>query len=95
MLTEPNEPECSNTLIYGHHIQTNTMFAELTKYESQDFADEYNSIGIDRIYDNGSYKEFKYEVIGAFLTEVNTSNNHEFSYYDYTDLTDPKLYSEY
>lgn len=93
--TSPDEPECSNTLIYGHHMQDGTMFAKLIEYEKQEFADEHRIIKYDRIYDDGSYKEYEYEVIGAFKTEVNTGNIHEFRYYDYTDLSNSKLYKEY
>lgn len=91
----PDEPECTNTLIYGHHMQDGIMFAKLIEYEKQEFADKHRIIYYDRIYSDGSYEEFKYEVIGAFKTEVNTGNDHEFRYYDYTDLSDSKSYNEY
>lgn len=91
----PNEKDCSNTLIYGHHMQDNTMFAELIDYEKKEFADKHRIIYYDRIYSDGSYEEFKYEVIGAFKTEVNTGNTHEFRYYDYTEISAIKNYNEY
>ena len=47
--SSPIEPECSNTLIYGHHMQDNTMFAELIKYDNQDFADKNKVITFGRI----------------------------------------------
>lgn len=93
--SSPNEPECSNTLIYGHHMQDKTMFAELVEYEKKKFADKRRIIYYDRIYDDGSYAEFEYEVIGAFKTEVNSGNGHEFRYYEYTDLSDVNAYREY
>ena len=91
----PNDNDCSNTLIYGHHMQDKTMFAELIEYEKKEFADKHRIIYYDRIYSDGSYEEFKYEVIGAFKTEVNTGNTHEFRYYEYTDLSDSKSYNKY
>lgn len=91
----PNEPECSNTLIYGHHMQDKTMFAELVEYEKKEFADECRIIYYDRVYGDGSYMEFEYEVIGSLKTEVNSGNDHEFRYYEYTDLANVKLYNEY
>lgn len=93
--SSPDEPECSNTLIYGHHMQDNTMFAELVSYEKKEFTDECRIIKYDSIYADGSYKEYVFEVIGAFKTEVNTGNNHEFRYYDYTDLSNVKNCNEY
>lgn len=91
----PDDPECTNTLIYGHHMQDGTMFAKLIEYEKQEFYDKHRIIKYDRIYADGSYKEYEYEVIGAFKTKVNTGNIHEFRYYDYTDLSNKKVYSEY
>ena len=93
--SSPDEPECTNTLIYGHHMQDGTMFARLTDYEKQEFYDKHRVIKYDRIYADGSYKEYKYEVIGAFKTEVNTGNIHEFRYYDYSDISSKKVYDEY
>ena len=91
----PNEKDCSNTLIYGHHMQDKTMFADLIDYEKKEFANKHRIIYYDRIYSDGSYEEFKYEVIGAFKTQVNTGNTHEFRCYDYTDISDIKNYNEY
>lgn len=76
-------------------MQGGTMFAKLIEYEKQEFADEHRIIKYDRIYEDGSYKEYEYEVIGAFKTEVNSGNIHEFRYYDYTDLSDAKIHNEY
>lgn len=90
-----DDPECTNTLIYGHHMQDGTMFAKLIEYEKQEFYDKHRIIKYDRIYDDGSYKEYEFEVIGAFKTEVNAGNIHEFRYYDYTDLSNKKAYDEY
>lgn len=91
----PEEPDCTNTLIYGHHMQDGTMFSDLIKFEKQEFADECRIIEYDRIFEDGSYKSEAYKVIGAFKTEVNNGNGHEFRYYDYTDLSNEKAYKEY
>ena len=39
------------------------MFARLTDYEKQEFYDKHRVIKYDRIYADGSYKEYEYEVM--------------------------------
>lgn len=82
---------CSNTLIYGHHMQDGSMFAVLTEYEKQDFCEEHRTIEFDRIYEDGSYEEYEYEVISAFKTEIGKG----FEYYRYADVEDADRFSEY
>lgn len=88
-------PDCINTLIYGHHMQDGTMFAELVDYEKQEFADEHRIIEYDRIFEDGSYRAEKYEVIAALKTEVNTGRESEFRYYKYTDLSSEKQLNQF
>lgn len=86
----PNEKDCSNTLIYGHHMQDGTMFAELVMYEKEEFAKKHSIIIYDRIYADGCYKTEKFHVYGAFKTEVNTGLESEFKYYKFIDIDSQK-----
>lgn len=81
----------SNTLIYGHHMQDGSMFAVLTQYEKQDFYEENRTIEFDRIFDDGSYEEYEYEVFSAFKTEIGKG----FEYYRYANVEDEVRISEY
>lgn len=90
-----DEQDCTNTLIYGHHMQDGTMFAELVDYEKQEFADKHRIIEYDRIFEDGSYRAEKYEVIAAFKTEVNTGRESEFKYYKYTDISSEKQLNQF
>ena len=76
-------------------MQDGTMFAELVDYEKQEFADKYRIIEYDRIFDDGSYRAEKYEVIAAFKTEVNTGRESEFKYYKFTDLSSEKQLNQF
>lgn len=87
----PDEKAYSNTLIYGHHMQDGSMFAVLTQYEKQDFYGKHKTIEFDRIYDDGSYEEYKYEVFSAIKTEIGKG----FEYYRYADVEDADRFSEY
>lgn len=58
------------------------MFAVLTEYEKQDFYEEHGTIEFDRIYEDGSYEEYEYEVFSALKTEIGKG----FEYYRYADV---------
>lgn len=90
-----DEPDCTNTLIYGHHMQDGTMFAELVDYEKQEFADKHRIIEYDRIFEDGSYRAETYEVIAALKTEVNTGRESEFKYYKFTNLSSEKQLNQF
>lgn len=87
----PDDKAYSNTLIYGHHMQDGSMFAVLTEYEKQDFYEEHRTIEFDRIYEDGSYEEYTYEIFSAFKAEI----GKEFEYYRYADVEDADRFSEY
>lgn len=54
-----------NTLIYGHNMRNGTMFADLHKYEDQDFFDENRYI---HIYTE-SGEILVYEIFAAYVTD--------------------------
>lgn len=87
----PDDKAYSNTLIYGHHMQDSSMFAVLTQYENQDFYEKHKTIEFDRIYEDGSYEEYEYEVFSAFKTEIGKG----FEYYRYADVEDADRLNEY
>lgn len=79
------------TIIYGHHMQDGTLFSDLVKYESPDFAREYPMIHYETLTEMRDY-----EVVIALNTQVNASANEStFHYYTYNDLTDPEVIDEY
>ena len=87
----PDDKAYSNTLLYGHHMQDGNMFAVLTEYENQDFYEKHKSIEFDRIYEDGSYEEYEYEIFSALKTEI----GKEFEYYRYADVEDADRLNEY
>ncbi|MEG2080542.1 MAG: class B sortase [Oscillospiraceae bacterium] len=79
-----------NTILYGHNFLDSTMFAELEKYKSIDFYKENPVIEFNTIY-----KDYKWKVIAAFLTNASKEedNNYIFNYI-YPFMTD-KSFLEY
>lgn len=66
----------NNLVIYGHHMNDGSMFADLCKYADADFCREHPTIAFDTLSSLG-----KYEVIAAF--KFNT-NRETFKYNEYT-----------
>ena len=65
----------NNLVIYGHHMNDGSMFADLCKYTDADFCREHPTIAFDTLSSLG-----KYEVVTAF--KFNT-NRETFKYNEY------------
>lgn len=71
----------NNTIIYGHHMKNDTMFAELEKYKKQSFYEKYKNIDI--YYLNGEKTEKRtYEIISIFKI---LATDEDFKYYEFHD----------
>lgn len=66
--------ESGITLIYGHHIKGNQMFSCLDSYKNAEFSKNFESIQVDTLYEESSYK-----VVAAALCNM----NDDFKYYEY------------
>lgn len=76
----------NNLVIYGHHMNDGSMFADLCKYTDADFYKEHPTIAFDTLSGLG-----KYEVVAAF--KFNT-NRETFKYNEYT-LMDEVQFAEF
>ena len=76
----------NNLVIYGHHMNDGSMFADLCKYTDADFCKEHPEIAFDTLSGLG-----KYEVVAAF--KFNT-NRETFKYNEYT-LMDEAQFAEF
>ena len=68
--------DSDNLIIYGHHMNSGKMFADLEKYKDEDFYKEHPMIQFRTIWGNEEY-----EVLAAFTTPVYTGN--DFNYYNF------------
>ena len=66
-----------NCVIYGHHMNNGTMFADLCKYESEDFYQEHKTIRFDTLSGFGEY-----EIVAVFKTVAYSEQG--FKYYHFT-----------
>ena len=76
----------NNLVIYGHHMNDGSMFADLCKYADADFCREHPTIAFDTLSSLG-----KYEVVAAF--KFNT-NRETLKYNEYT-LMDEVQFAEF
>ena len=69
-------------LVHGHNMRNGTMFGSLLKYENETYAAAHNIIFYDSIYEKR-----KYEVVGAFYSQIYPKDSDEFKYYDIENIT--------
>lgn len=85
------EPLDLNTIIFGHHMNDKTIFGALDNYKS---IDGFKSAPV--ITFNTIYKNYKWKVIAAFITnaEEKDDNGYVFQYY-FTTLSTLDRFSAY
>lgn len=79
-----------NIVIYGHHMKSGSMFADLEKFEDKDFQSKHKTVFFDTLCERQTY-----EIIAVFKTTVYTGSESEFQYYRFVDATDPEQFDEY
>ncbi len=84
-----NEPS-DNLIIYGHHCNNGTMFANLEKFKKKDFWETHKTFSFDTLYEKQTY-----EIIAVFKTVVYTDCYDEFRYYQFSDAETPDDFNEY
>lgn len=79
-----------NLVIYGHHMNDGTMFANLMKYTKKSFWEEHKTIVFDTLEE---HKE--YEVMAAFKTVVYTDSPESFKYYHFVDAENEEEFNAF
>lgn len=85
------DPLDQNTVIFGHHMNDGTVFGALDKYKT---IDGFKAAPI--ITFNTMYKDYKWKVIAAFITNAldKEDNGYVFRYY-FTSLSTEERFSAY
>lgn len=81
------DPESTNLIIYGHNLSVGTHFADLMKYEDEEFWKEHPIITYTTLYE-----ERTYEVLAAFRDRVYLKTDDVFKFYQFID---PETKAEY
>ena len=77
-----------NCVIYGHHMQDGSMFADLCKFESEDFYKEHKTIHFDTLAGFGEY-----EIVCVFKTAAYAADG--FKYYHFVDAPDAAEFNSF
>lgn len=77
-----------NCVIYGHHMQDGSMFADLCKYESEDFYKEHKTIHFDTLAGFGEY-----EIVCVFKTAAYSADG--FKYYHFVDVAGAEEFNSF
>ena len=66
------EKPSENVIIYGHNMNDNTMFHDISNFEDEKYYQKHKYIEFDTLTRSG-----KYEVIAAFRTTVNMTPQYD------------------
>ena len=78
-------------IVYGHHMDNGSMFADLTQYADESFWRDHPTIHFDTLNEPGEY-----QILAVFYAQAyHPEDTDVFRYYAYTDLSDPETYAEY
>ena len=77
-----------NCVIYGHHMNNGSMFADLCKYADEEFYREHKTIHFDTLSDFGEY-----EIVAVFKTVAYSQQG--FKYYHFTRADSAEDFDDY
>lgn len=81
-----------NLIIYGHHMNDNSMFAQLDDYKKNSFYNKHKFIKFYSYY-NGQTIEKNYEIAFVFKTVVYSEKG--FKFYNYANFNDMQELNEF
>ena len=79
-----------NLVIYGHHMNNGSMFADLEKFKDEDFWRGHKTIAFNTLTEKNEY-----EILAVFKTVVYTDSPEAFKYYRFTDAQSPEEFDAY
>ena len=88
-ISEICDPDTSdNVIIYGHHMNSGSMFAALNKYKKKSFYEDHKQIVLQTLHGTEVY-----EVIFALTTPVYTGK--DFKYYAFANAHNAREFDTY
>lgn len=77
-----------NLIIYDHHMNNGSMFADLMKFENKDFYESHKTVHFNSITD-----KVDYEIVAVFKTVAYSSEG--FRYYDFVNAESAEAFDSY
>ena len=84
------DPVSDNLIIYGHHMNDNSMFQPLMNYKEKDFYEDHKIIRFDTTRAVGTY-----EVVAVIVTRALYSDEKGFRYYGHFDFETQEKFDYY
>ena len=70
--------EHSNTIIYGHNMNSGLMFGNLDAYLDQDYYNAHKTVNFNTIYEHRAY-----EIVAVCLSRVEYQDENSYRYYNF------------
>lgn len=83
-------PVTDNIIIYGHNMNSGTMFHDIVNYQDASFYEHHKTFTFDTIHEDGTY-----EVVAAFYSEILPEDSTEFKYYEFVNAGSEEEFMEY
>lgn len=79
-----------NIILYGHNMNSGTMFHDILMYEDKDFYENHKTFTFDTIYGDATY-----EVVAMFYSQILEESDKSFKYYQFVNAGDEKEFIDY
>lgn len=83
-------PATDNVIIYGHNMNSGTMFHDIMEYAKQEFYDSHKTFHFDTIYGDGEY-----EVVAMFYGQILEDSARDFKYYEFVNAGTEKEFMDF
>lgn len=84
------DPVSDNLIIYGHHMNDNSMFQPLMNYKDMDFFKSHKTIYFDTLHEKGTYT-----VVAVILSRALAEDEEGFRYYGHLSFADETEFNDY
>ncbi|MEE1173113.1 MAG: class B sortase [Ruminococcus sp.] len=79
-----------NVIIYAHHMNDGSMFANLELFRSKDFWSSHKTISFDTLDTKANY-----DILAVFAIHVDQNDKNTFKFYEFVNSYDPDHFSTF
>lgn len=79
-----------NVIIYAHHMNDGSMFANLELFRSKDFWKAHKQVSFDTLD-----RKATYDILAVFAVPVDETDKNSFKYYEFVNSYDPQHFSNF
>ena len=79
-----------NVIVYAHHMNDGSMFANLELFRSKDFWSSHKTISFDTLD-----RKANYDILAVFAIPVDQDDKNSFKFYEFVNSYDPDHFSTF